>query len=90
MNVTVQDNQSIIDLAIQHCGSAEAAFDLAALNGISITDELAAGQTLQLPDVANKDIAKYYFDRGIVPATGTAIDLDNGRTFDNSYNITFY
>jgi hypothetical protein len=90
MTATVQQGQSIIDLAIQHLGGIEASFALAELNGISITEILTPGQVLQLPAAANKDIAKYYADRAIVPATGTNIDLENNRTFDGTFGITFY
>lgn len=87
--ISVKDNQSIIDMAIQHCGSAEAAFDLAALNGLSITDKLVPGQTLILPDVVNRNIVEYYAGKGIVPTT----DLDQVvdiKTFDESHGLTFY
>ncbi len=38
--------QSLLDIAIQQCGDATAVFQLAVLNGLSITDDLEAGQTI--------------------------------------------
>ena len=61
--------QSIIDIAIQELGSAEGAFALAVMNGISITDDLTPGQELALPAVVNKSIASYYQNKGIQPAS---------------------
>jgi hypothetical protein len=65
-------NQSLFDIAIQYCGTVEAVFDFALLNGIGITQELIPGQTLL---VANKDygcseIVNYFSNNGIKPATG--------------------
>jgi hypothetical protein len=73
--VKVLQGQSIFDIAIQELGSAEGAFDLAVLNGISITDELTPGQELALPTVVNKQIASYYANKGLKPAT--ALTLTN-------------
>lgn len=75
-SVKVCNNQSLFDIAIQKCGSIEAAYDIAILNGLSITDELTAGQVLNLPTVVNSNIADYYESKGIAPATAvTAADL---------------
>lgn len=51
MEVEVKYNQSIIDVAIEHLGSAELALDIALLNGISLTDVLVPGTSLLLPEV---------------------------------------
>jgi len=65
----ISDNQSLFDVAIQRMGSAEAALTVAILNGLSITDPLEAGHGLLLSDVVNGDIAGYFSDRNIAPAT---------------------
>lgn len=71
----VSERQSMFDVAMQTSGSFEAVFELALLNGISITDELVAGQLLQLPAVLNSDNVNYYALKKIVPETvGTEID----------------
>jgi hypothetical protein len=65
----VAPNQTIIDLAIQHSGSAEAAFSLAAINGLSVTDALTVGTELLNVPVVNQAIVDYYAANGIVPAS---------------------
>ena len=68
----VLEGQSLFDIAIQSCGSAEAAFDLAVLNGVSLTDEVSTGVELVVPGVINKNIASYYANKMLFPATGFA------------------
>ena len=65
----VLQGQTLIDIAIQELGSAEAAFDLGMLNGLSVTDELTPGQELKLPVISNKSVAAYYVNKAIKPAT---------------------
>jgi len=62
--------QSIFDMAIQHSGDVEAAFDLAFANDISITDERFVGEELLNIDVANRANFNYYSRRNLKPATG--------------------
>jgi hypothetical protein len=44
--ITIIENQSLLDVALQENGNALAAFDLAIKNGINITDDLTPGQKL--------------------------------------------
>lgn len=37
--ITVQPRQSIFDIALQHCGSNDAAWDIAQLNGLSTGED---------------------------------------------------
>ncbi len=68
----VQRRQSLWDMAIEHCGSADAAFAMAELNKISPTESrLTAGQELLTPEPINKSVAKHYAQRQLVPATQT-------------------
>jgi hypothetical protein len=111
MNIIVLNNQSLLDLAIQHFGDATAAFDIALANDLSITDEIVAGakyflpaQTANAPTVgakyfsplqsgtygtANRQIAAYYQNRGLKPATALAAGDYDERTFDNNFDSTF-
>lgn len=72
MKVIVLNNQSLIDVAIQHTGTIENAFKIAVANGLSLTDELEPGAQLIIPaDVEiNNDVVSYFFAKGIQPATG--------------------
>lgn len=89
MTAIVQQGQSIIDIAVQHCGGAEAGYGVAELNGLSITDHVEVGQVLNLPDLVDKDIVRYYADRSIVAATGAGI-YTGSKTFDETFDLTFY
>jgi hypothetical protein len=75
MEIKVLNSQSLFDVAIQYAGAPEAVFDIASRNGISITDELAAGAELKVADVINKNVENYYFNRKLLPATGIADEL---------------
>jgi len=61
--------QSLFDLALQSSGSVEAAFELALMNSIGITDDIVPGINLTVASVVNKQIADYYKNKGIKPAT---------------------
>lgn len=70
MNATVRNGQSLFDIALQECGNAESAFELALLNGMTLSDELVNGQIVELPDVAEKMVVKQYAVDNVFPATG--------------------
>jgi hypothetical protein len=73
-SVIVQPGQTIIDLAIQYCGSVEVANELAQLNDKSITDELQVGETLLVPEVFNKRVRQVVVEQSIQPATNLGDD----------------
>lgn len=68
----IQQGQSLMDVSIQKCGSVTALFELALLNGISITEDVLVGTVLELPPVVNIGVAQYFEDKQIVPATAEA------------------
>lgn len=75
MNAVVLNRQSLLDLATQHTGKAENAFDIAVANGISLTDDLAIGSRLNIPNdlTKNNDIYNYYTAKNIQPATAIQV-----------------
>lgn len=83
--ITVQNNQSVFDLAVRYCGTAAAAFDLAELNGISVTDRLTPGNELEIPEKNygryEADVTAYFEREKHQPATAWPIiqdgDLDD-------------
>lgn len=86
----VLEGQTIFDVAIQECGSAEAGYDLAMLNGISVTDDLTAGQELLVPEATNKQIKAYYSQKNIKPATAYREDVTEiSRVFFEELPIEF-
>ena len=70
MEITVRNNQSLFDIALMVSGSAEAAFDIALENNLSITDALTAGQVLKFTGKPiNKRVVDYYATNNVRPAT---------------------
>lgn len=83
MKAIILHHQSLLDLAVQHTGTAENAFDLALANNRSITDDLEAGDWLIANSQelkANKDILSYYQAKKLQPATAISGDYST----DNS------
>lgn len=74
--VIAQAGQTLADLAIQYLGSLASWADLAALNGLGLTDAITPGQALILPGVSEKRVAAYYKSGGYFPAAG-AINTSN-------------
>ena len=73
MEITVQNNQSLLDIALMVSGSADAAYDIAIENGISITDKLTSGQKLTFSGTpVNKKVVDFYTINDIKPATEEA------------------
>jgi len=78
MKIVVLNNQTLLDIAIQEYGTIESVFELAIANDLSITDELATGTILLIPEfstltnepiITNKEILNYYKKNKIKPAT---------------------
>ena len=67
--VTVFSGQSLLDIAVQTAGSADAVILLALANNISITDGLEAGGTLLETGVINRPVADYFRVKSIKPTT---------------------
>lgn len=73
MEITAQNNQSLFDIALMVSGSADAAYDIALENGISVTDKLTSGQVLKFSGVPeNKRAVDFYTINNIKPATDEA------------------
>ncbi|MCZ2141064.1 MAG: hypothetical protein LC096_06680 [Bacteroidia bacterium] len=68
----VEQGQCLVDMAIQYNGNALAIFDIALINGISLTEDIVPGQELKETAVLDNRI-KNYFSK-ITPARGSDID----------------
>ena len=79
MSEKILHNQSILDIAIQHTGTVENSFDIAIANGLSISDALSAGLSLDVPEglQKNTDVYSYYLAKDIKPATAKADGENN-------------
>jgi capsid protein len=73
--ITVIDNQSFLDVAVQESGSVFAAFDLALANRKSVTDALAPGDRLVevASDYSSRDLASYFKGKRQMIATADAV-----------------
>lgn len=69
--VMPQPRQTLFDIAVQHCGSADAAFEIAELNGLLPNDQPSTEEPLTVPEPANKKVAGHFANRHLVPATGS-------------------
>ncbi|MRI63996.1 hypothetical protein EDM00_08350 [Ornithobacterium rhinotracheale] len=71
MQIIVLHKQSLFDVCLMHTGSIAGIFELAEANNLSITDDVEAGQRLELPQVIaqDADILNYYTAKNIQPAT---------------------
>ena len=90
MKVTVLSGQSLIDLAVQTSGDATAAIAMIIACEMSLTRDLVVGDSKRTAPVANRDVANYYANNKLKPATAVANNhpllsgiFDN--TFDNSF-----
>lgn len=80
MKIIVLNNQSILDVSIQHTGTVENSFAIAIANGFSVSEMLASGASIEIPDdlQKNSDVLNYYTAKQIQPATGLTTE-QNGE-----------
>lgn len=85
MQITALNNQTLLDIAIRHCGTVEAVADIAILNNISITDDLIPGQLIELPskDYGSQEVVNFFEVNKIDPATALT-ENDKALTEGNS------
>lgn len=74
--IEIKDNQSVFDIGLQYGGDMEAVFDWAVENGLSITDDLKAGDRYPEPKVVNKKRADEIANKGYIFATAVVMDED--------------
>jgi len=69
--VTILNNQSLFDIAVQTTGNAVNALEIAKANSLTPSDELVAGAELEIPSnlISDEDIFHYYKANGILPAS---------------------
>lgn len=76
--VAVLSGQSLYDIAIQYTGDVLNTYAIALVNGKSVTDSLAVGELIMIPDgltIAIKEV-NYLSSLGILPATGITVDQE--------------
>lgn len=65
--------QSMIDVAIQHCGNADYAYEVAKANGLGVDAVLEENRALEVPSV-NTRMQKEVERLGLTPCTGVVAD----------------
>lgn len=65
--------QSMIDVAIQHCGNADYAYEVAKANGLDVDTVLEENRVLEAPSV-NTRLQKEVERLGLNPCTGANHD----------------
>ncbi len=88
-NYIVKSRQNLFDIALQQCGSMEAAYDIATLNNLSLTDDLSIGTELTLPTATDTKTPQHYTANFIVPATAITRDEIN-TILDTLEGIEFW
>lgn len=58
--ISIENKQTVTDLAIQYGGKVDAAVDIALLNNLSLTEELPVGHVMQKPLVLNSAVADFF------------------------------
>lgn len=92
MQKTVFHNQSLIDFLLNHCGCLDSLLMVAIANGLSITDDLVAGQVLTIPNdaIVDTDIRDYYYIQNEIPAFGLNVKISNNLGYEfGEFPISF-
>lgn len=84
--ITVRENQSIADMAIQYYGSIEGIVSIAELNGLGVTTELASQDVLVLSSPIRNDIVGFFGQKSINISTG---EPEKRGDFNNDFNNDF-
>ncbi|MGM8362141.1 hypothetical protein ACSV4D_09525 [Flavobacterium sp. ARAG 55.4] len=72
MQKQVLHNQSLLDVAIQYNGFVTNVFELALKNGLSVTETLIPGQSIEFPlsDLIDTELVDYFKGKNQMIATG--------------------
>lgn len=68
-HITVKAGQSLLDIAVEHCGSMEAVVGLAFANSVSLTDQFAPSGLLEAVEVIAPRVAALFSYLSNKPAT---------------------
>jgi hypothetical protein len=79
----ILNHQSLIDFALHRSGSVDAFFNLAFINGYSLTDDITPGTELLLGEIVDFKNQQYFQNSIYKPTTGliSAPDLAGGIEF---------
>ena len=72
----LQKHQTLLDVALQFCGGTDAFFSLANYNGFALTDDVAPGTELVLPEIVDYKNQRFFKDSIYKPITGQLATSD--------------
>lgn len=84
--MTGRDRQTVADMAVEHTGSAEAAFGIVRHNSIASDTEVAGMEFADEP-MADRRTADYIRGQGVVPANGFKTEPDVLKDDYNGENV---
>jgi hypothetical protein len=86
MIVSVKDNQSVLDIAMQHSGTVEALFEIIKSNQLSDLD-ISGRQSLEVPTILKPTISKHYVNRNKTASTMPNYEFGGfSNAFSNAFN----
>ncbi|TNE31823.1 MAG: hypothetical protein EP346_00025 [Bacteroidetes bacterium] len=89
MRQTVQPNQDILDVVLNHSGTLENLGDFLAANPqLNLDQDLAIGQVVEVEVIGDNSVVNYYYERNIIPANGR-IELLPSSGFGFDYELDF-
>jgi len=70
-NTAILDRQTLIDITAQELGDLERVYEIAELNGLSLTDDLITGNAIMVPDADKSkiNITRLFADKANAPAS---------------------
>lgn len=77
MQTTVLHNQNLFDISIQENGNIQTVFELAVLNGISVTDNIEPSQKIEVvkSNLIVQEVVDYFINKKQIIATGAGDKL---------------
>ncbi|HMO63291.1 MAG TPA: hypothetical protein PKC39_14495 [Ferruginibacter sp.] len=83
-SVLIKERETLFDIAIVNEGAPEAALEYAFENGISITDYLKSGDSINVFETAfyDDEVVKDLRAKDAKPATGDTDDFINNQLFE--------
>jgi hypothetical protein len=77
----VYNGQSFLNKVLESTGNISNAFEMALLNNVSITDNIAIGTKLEISEITNNYIVDF-FNEDNRPATNIIEDIQTSPTLD--------
>ena len=80
-NLTISEGRNPVDVALQEYGKPESIVSLMLGNGLSLADEITAGQILIIDTtlIQKKDTVSFYINKKLVVNTGAFKEIGNNQ-----------